>query len=254
MTVVSIGKGDNRPIYLSLFWRYVAVAVLIWTAVIGGSLIWNFHLQDKQFAELVHKEAIANFNKDQGFRLWGTRHGGVYVPTTEKTPPSPYLAHIPERDIKTPSGRQLTLLNPAYMVRQLMEDHTELYGVRGKITGLVVLRPGNAPDEWEKRALMQLRDGADEVSDNTEIDGEPYHRMMRPMYMKPGCEKCHGHLGFKLGDFRGGVSVSVPLAPYLASRWEGGQHVGNFARPDLATRLGRCRHCCASGAKPHRRA
>jgi PAS domain S-box-containing protein len=214
-------KRGKKPAYLPIFWRYVAFAVLVWTAVIGGSLVWNFHLQDKQFAELVHKEAIANFDKDQGFRLWGTKHGGVYVPVTEETPPSPYLAHIPERDIETPSGRRLTLMNPAYMVRQLMEDYTELYGVRGHITGLVVLRPGNAPDEWEKRALVQLKAGADEVMANTEIDGELYHRMMRPMYMKPGCEKCHGHLGFKLGDFRGGVSVSVPLAPYVAARREG---------------------------------
>ena len=221
MTTTVIDEGGKQPAFLSLFWRYVAIAALIWTVVIGGSLIWNFHLLDEQFAELAHKEAVANFNKDQGFRLWGTKHGGVYVPVTEETPPSPYLAHIPERDIETPSGRRLTLMNPAYMVRQLMEDHAELYGVRGRITGLVVLRPGNAPDEWEKQALMRLRDGADEVMEDAEIDGKPYHRLMRPMYMKPGCEKCHGHLGFKLGDFRGGVSVSVPLAPYIAGRWEG---------------------------------
>ncbi len=40
------------------------------------------------------------------------------------------------------------------------------------------------------------------------------------MYMKEGCDKCHGHLGFKLGDFRGGVDVSIPLAPYLAAKTE----------------------------------
>jgi hypothetical protein len=31
MTAVPIDKGDNQPAYLSLFWRYVAIAVLIWT-------------------------------------------------------------------------------------------------------------------------------------------------------------------------------------------------------------------------------
>lgn len=148
---------DNR--YWTLFWRYVIGAAVLWTFIVGGSLVWNLYLLDLQALELAKKEALANFNKDQAFRLWGTKHGGVYAPITEETQPSPYLAHIPDRDIETPSGRKLTLLNPAYMVRQLMDEYTDLYGIRGKITGFVLLRPGNAPDEWEKVALGKLRDG-----------------------------------------------------------------------------------------------
>jgi len=34
------------------------------------------------------------------------------------------------------------------------------------------------------------------------------------MMMEQGCVKCHGHLGFKVNDIRGGVSISVPLGPY----------------------------------------
>ena len=41
-------------------------------------------------------------------------------------------------------------MNPAYMVRQLMDQYEKLYGVKGRITGLKVLNPENAPDEWEK--------------------------------------------------------------------------------------------------------
>lgn len=205
---------------LTLFRRYAIGAVLVWTIIIVGSLMWNLHLIDKQAEALAHKDAIANFNKDQGFRNWGTRHGGVYVPVTEETQPSPYMAHIPERDIETPSGKKLTLMNPAFMVRQLMEDYTNMYGIQGKITGLIVLRPGNEPDDWETKALHKLKKGANEVREFTEVNGKPYLRMMRPMYMKPGCDKCHGHLGFKTGDFRGGVGVSVPLAPYLEAKEE----------------------------------
>ncbi|MES9971645.1 MAG: hypothetical protein ABW092_16555 [Candidatus Thiodiazotropha sp.] len=53
--------------------------------------------------DLAHQEAVANFHKDQAFRVWGTKHGGVYVPVSEHTQPNPYLAHIPERDLVTPS-------------------------------------------------------------------------------------------------------------------------------------------------------
>ncbi len=211
-------RNSNPGFGSKLFRRYSTAAAIIWTAIIIGSLLSNIHLINEQAMELARKEALANFDKDQGFRLWGTRHGGVYVPVTEDTPPSPYLSHIPERDIETPSGRKLTLLNSAYMVRQLMEDYTNLYGVRGKITGLVLLRPANAPDDWERAALLRLKAGADEVSEISNIGGASYLRLMRPMYMKPGCDKCHGHLGFKEGDFRGGVGVSVPIAPYLEAR------------------------------------
>jgi signal transduction histidine kinase len=40
------------------------------------------------------------------------------------------------------------------------------------------------------------------------------------MVMKEGCVLCHGHLGFKVGDIRGGVSISIPLTPYLEAARE----------------------------------
>ena len=200
--------------HLKVLKTYSRGLQVTWTLIIAASLAWNLYQNQTRALELAHQEAVAHFNKDQGFRLWGTRHGGVYVPVTEETPPSPYLSHIPERDIATPSGKKLTLLNPAYMVRQLMEDYRELYGVRGHITGRVVLRPGNEPDAWEEAALRTLEAGAPEVMEITDIDGASYMRMIRPMVMEPGCMKCHGHLGFKVGEVRGGVSVAIPMAPY----------------------------------------
>lgn len=44
----------------------------------------------------------------------------------ERTPPSPYLNHMPERNITTPAGHHLTLMNPAYMLRR-MEDAPERF-------------------------------------------------------------------------------------------------------------------------------
>jgi len=194
----------------------IVLFAVLWTVVVAASLAWNTHKAEEEVMNLARKEALAMYNKDMGFRLWGTRHGGVYVPVSEHTPPSPYLAHIPERDIETPSGKKLTLMNPAYMVRQLMDNYNELYGTRGHITGLVLLRPENAPDTWETKALKSfIEDGAEEASELTEIDGQPFLRLMRPMIMTKGCEKCHGHLGFREGDIRGGVSVAIPMKSYF---------------------------------------
>jgi hypothetical protein len=51
---------------------------------------------------LARKEALSHHNKDHATRLWATGHGGVYVPVTDRTPPNPYLSHLPDRDLVTP--------------------------------------------------------------------------------------------------------------------------------------------------------
>jgi hypothetical protein len=107
-------------------------------------------------------------------------------------------------------------MNPAYMLRQMMEDYSELYGVKGKITSLRPVNPINAPDAWEKAALIGFEKGETERIASTEIDGEPYLRMIRPMIMQEDCLKCHSEHGYKVGDVRGGIGVSVPLSGYLA--------------------------------------
>jgi PAS domain S-box-containing protein len=159
--------------------------------------------------ELARTNARSTFNKDLAYRRWATRHGGVYVPITAETPPNPHLADIPERDITTPSGKKLTLMNPAYMTRQVHELSIEQYGVQGHITSLKPLRPENAPDAWEARALQAFEAGAKEVSSLEMIGNELYMRLMRPLVTDAGCLKCHGHQGYKVGDIRGGISASV---------------------------------------------
>jgi len=197
----------RRGLMLGLAWTVLTLAVAAWG-----------HSQERaQTAELARHEARAHFNKDQAFRLWATRHGGVYVPATAQTPPNPYLAHLPERDIQGPAGRPLTLMNPAYVVRQMMEEYEALYGVRGRITSLDPLNPRNAPDAWERAALRSFEHGSGTVSEFTSEQGESYLRLMQPMVTEAGCLKCHAHQGYEVGDIRGGVGVTVSLAPYLAA-------------------------------------
>jgi len=174
--------------------------------------------ENQKTKELARHAAITSFNKDQSYRLWAAEHGGVYVPVTEKTPQNPHLSHIPERDIETPSGKRLTLMNPAYIIRQLSEKYDELYGAKGKITSLKLLRPENAPDKWERKTLLMFEQGISEFSEFTEIESEPYLRYMSPMYIQQSCLKCHDHQNYKIGDVRGGVSVSIPMTPYFIAQ------------------------------------
>lgn len=171
--------------------------------------------EQRHLLEYARLEARANFNKDMALRAWAAKRGGVYVPVTPDTPPNPYLAHLPDRDVLTTSGRRLTLLNPAYMLRQVMNDFAGQYGIRGRITSLRPLNPVNTPDEWERRVLGQFEQGVSEVSEFAEIDGQPHLRYMRVFHTQEDCLKCHRHQGYKQGDVRGGIGVSVPLQPYL---------------------------------------
>lgn len=202
----------------NLFEFYSWFLILAWSIVLGSMLVFGlFQIRQVQ-REIVQKEARANFSKDQAIRLWATMHGGVYVPVTAETPPNPYLRHVQERDLKTPGGIDLTLMNPAFMLRQTMDKYEIRYGIRGHITSLKHFRPETGPDGWEKVALKKFEKGVKEVFDYAEIDGKPYFRFMAPMITKRDCLKCHGHQGYKVGDVRGGVSVSVPMAPYLANQ------------------------------------
>ncbi len=191
------------------------MASLVWTLTFVGLAFWQVQHLRAVTLELATKEAKANFDKDQAFRFWATQYGGVYVPATEHTPPNPYLAHMPERDIVTDTGRELTLINPAYMLRMLHEQYGDLFGVRGRIVSEDPLRPENLADAWESRALQAFGRGETERVEVTDLDGQPHLRYMAPMVTEQGCLYCHGHQGYQLGDIRGGVSVSVPLQTYM---------------------------------------
>ena len=191
------------------------LAALIWTLVVSASLVWNMRYAEQQIMDTAYAEARANQNKDNTFRRWATEHGGVYVPITEKQSSVPWLSHVPGRDVMTTDGRALTLLNPASVLRQIMDRYTEDYGIRGRITGLKYLNPANAPDPWEAQQLKAFTAGEKkEVWAISELDGQPHLRYLRAMFMEPGCEKCHAILGYQLGDMRGATGINLPLAPY----------------------------------------
>ena len=208
---------ESRSARLTLhFWALV----FAWTVIVAALAVSDALHIDQTVREMAIAEARAHFNKDQAFRLWASSHGGVYVPVSDQVPPNPFLSHVPERDIQTPTGKSLTLMNPAYMIRQIMEQYTSVYGVYGHITGLKHFRPETAPDAWEATSLMAFEKGEKEALEFAEIHGKLHLRLMRPMVAEQDCLKCHGFQGYKVGDVRGGVSVSVPMDPYLDARRE----------------------------------
>lgn len=208
--------GDYGPLRLFSFTQYAWGVALFWSVLLGILLSIGIVQARRQAADLASATARATLDKDIAYRSWSAMHGGVYVPVTERTRPSTYLAQVPERDILTPSGRRITLINPSYMTRQVHEMAAASYGLRGHITSLKPIRPENAPDAWEAAALRKLDRGGGEYSENTFVGEQPYFRLMRAFITEKSCLGCHGTQGYKVGDIRGGISVAIPLSPYLA--------------------------------------
>ena len=142
--------------------RYLLILVLIWTAGIFASLGGNLYQLRQSILVVARTSAEISYNKDLIYRRWVSKQGGVYVPVSEMTPANPYLK-VPNRDITTPQGLSLTLVNPAYMTRQVNEMAMEMSGFQGHITSLNPLRPENGPDPWEKESLKTFERGIKET-------------------------------------------------------------------------------------------
>src|SRR5690554_1013928 len=184
---------------LILQYRYWPIPLVLWTALVLASLLWNHaQLEDKVFA-LANDRAHFVFKTVEALRLWNTQHGGVYAPIDTETQPNPYL-DVFERDISTPSGKALTLINPAYMTRQLIDLVTLKSELRMHLTSLQPLNPINEPDAWERSQLETFEQGGLESSEIIGDGPDAYFRFMAPLYIEKACLDCHAHQGYKVGD------------------------------------------------------
>ncbi len=196
---------------------YTLVLAGLWTFIIAMIVGLDIRQQKSDILELARHEAVIAYEKDIFVRRWAALHGGVYVPATKDTPPNPYLSDVPERDISTPSGKQLTLMNPAYITRQLHELQRTSLGTQGHLTSLNPVSPSNAPDAWEQKSLQAFEEGKKEIISMDLIGGREYLRLMRPLVTEGRCLRCHAAQGYKLGEIRGGLSVAVPMHPIISA-------------------------------------
>ncbi|MER2552341.1 MAG: diguanylate cyclase [Thauera sp.] len=200
-------------------WRIVALIYLCGALLFGPLLALEWRLIDDTVAAIARERGAALFSLIETTREWNARHGGVYVVVDDDTPPNPYLQY-PARDLETVDGKRLTLVNPAYMTRQIADLALRVDGVHLHITSLKPVRPQNRPDDWEARALEQFEAGAAEMLALVDTNGAPAHRYMAPLYVREACLHCHAAQGYAVGDIRGGISVTMPASVLVARRDE----------------------------------
>ena len=196
--------------------RFLYLLALGWSVTVAGSLVVTLKHHAEEARALTVQTARAILQKDLLYREWSLLHGGVYVPKSGQPRPSSIPPAEEERDILTPSGRELTLLNPAVVSRQIFKSQEESTGVRGNLVSLNPVNKENLPDPWERQALESFASGQVEASAVETRGRERHFRLMRPLILEQACLRCHEERGYQLGQIRGGISVTVPMASFIA--------------------------------------
>ncbi|MDR2799977.1 MAG: DUF3365 domain-containing protein, partial [Desulfovibrio sp.] len=198
--------------------RMGIILALLWTLVLGVLALYTVRSIYERAESYARIQAGTAFEKDVVYRRWNSNMGGVYVPGGSSTgvEPNPYLSSE-NREIESPLGT-LTKVNPAFMTRLVHELGELKSGVSGHITSTDPIRPANGPDPWEEKALRRLeRQEVEEVYERMPYNGKDQLRLIRPLVTEQSCMPCHAFQGYTVGSVRGGISVSVPMAPFLAS-------------------------------------
>lgn len=196
--------------------KKLILLLAFWTIAVVGSLAFNIYSSYQETLVNAGVAAQATINRDISFRNWAAEKGGVYIHPSESTPSNPYLVHE-QKDITTKDGQALTLLNPAYLIRDIQESLPNHAGVGTELVSSDPINPVNMADEWEAKALENFAKQPEIFTGVSEMNGKPYLRQIQPFYVEQACMTCHAHQGYKIGEVRGGITASIPLEPYLSS-------------------------------------
>jgi diguanylate cyclase (GGDEF)-like protein len=186
----------------------------IWILLVSISFSWNYASAKKEQEAIAIQTARSFFDLIVITRRWNADHGGVYVLVTDDTQPNPYLED-PLRDIEIDRNLKLTKVNPAFMTRQIAEITAQHKGIQFHITSLKLIRPENKPTAREEKALKFFETGSKEIGEIITEELRNYFFYMAPLRTEKDCLKCHAKQGYKEGDIRGGISVTLPFLPAI---------------------------------------
>jgi two-component system nitrate/nitrite sensor histidine kinase NarX len=182
---------------LSLGARFtLAIGVVILTAsVLVFAIIYR--LQEEQALAQLDTQAKALLSQMVMTRQWVADYGGIWT-----TAPGEYWWS--ERN-------GLYQKTPAMVTKELSKRAEASNYYRFHITSLKLKNPENAPSEAEREALHGFEVNPLPLAGIEMINGERMYRYMIPLQTTEACLQCHADQGYRAGDIRGGLSVTVPI-------------------------------------------
>jgi hypothetical protein len=185
----------------------------------GGFLIFQFWygsmFAKERLLENLHAKAQSYFDLFVDVRHWNASLGGVYAREKADLAPNPYLPH---NILRTEHGEKLIRINPAWMTRQLAEIVNRRNHIYVHISSLKPVNPLNTPDSFEREALSFFEVNRNEESfSRLDLERHRYDYMGR-LLVSQSCLQCHAQQGYKIGDIRGGIRVSISTRQYETIR------------------------------------
>lgn len=208
---------------------------LVWLVLVLGLFQRGVASEQQHAHDLVRLQARTLGDQMLDTRAWNTMHGGVYVKESEYGQANPWLPEGLQR-ATLQDGTPLVLMNPAYMSRQIA-DFTTSRGAQIRIVSHVPLNPKNKADTWEEEAIRNIKAGEREAFGHTparsDVAQSPLasqahgvYRYMAPLPTEEKCLTCHTNA--KVGEVRGGISLTLNDAPFLGAMENHARTLGYF--------------------------
>ena len=186
--------------------------ILLLSLVIGLSYGVTFYrtstFQEELVVEQSTRQAKMLFHQIRLTRQWISDHNGLFLVKSPGVESNPFLE---QGEIQDSQGNWLVKRNPAMVTRELSAYAAREGMGQFNVTSLKPINPDNAPDDFERRSLVEFADGADEAIEIEKIAGSYRLRYMAPLTVDSQCLSCHNRQGYILGDIRGGMNVTVPM-------------------------------------------
>ncbi|MFA6192718.1 MAG: DUF3365 domain-containing protein [Sulfurimonas sp.] len=213
MSVKKVKNGNKYfGLYSSLIVMFSIIIVVVVTLLIQQEK--NKREFERHLTQDILHNAIDNFDSIILARAWNASFSGVYVKEQNGIKPNMYLK---DSVIHSDKNETLIRINPSWMTRQISEMSNKETKHYYKMTSLKPINPANKPDAFETEALKYFEKNKDELYFwNFQKSGDIVEKFnfMGSLKVVEECMSCHAEQGYKLGDIRGGIRVTVPIDEY----------------------------------------
>ena len=193
---------------IKLYKRYILTVCLTVTLALSSTFL-GINIRTRQLIQeenFIQARALLN-SVVVAFK-WNASYDGVYVKKTAGVHSNKFLKNP---DITDTEGNVYTIRNPDIMTQEIsvLAEKDGLF--RFHITSLKPLNPVNTPDAFEREALKLFEQGTREFAITDVIRGRRFFRFIAPLFVEKSCLGCHKQQGYRLGEVRGGISVSFDV-------------------------------------------
>jgi signal transduction histidine kinase len=188
--------------------KFILLIGLVICCSYGVTFYRTSSFQEELVVEQATRQAKMLFHQIRITRQWVADHNGLFFMKAPGVESNPFLE---QGQIQDAQGNWLVMRNPAMVTRELSAYAAKEGMGQFNVTSLKPVNPANAPDEFERRTLKNFEKGLEEAVEIEKIAGKHRLRFMAPLKVDSHCLQCHGDQGYKVGDIRGGMNVTIPM-------------------------------------------